>query len=126
MLLLAGTALASAFALITASFALPEALRVALGVPMVLLLPGFALICVLFPGPRLSRSELLLASVGSSLAITTCACVLLGATPVGLARESLAMLLGGGTMALSVVAGAREHRLMQGHQSQRADSQGST
>ena len=117
MPLLAGTLLASALALITASFALPEALRVALGVPMLLLLPGFALICVVLPGRRLSRDELLIASMGSSLAMTACACVLLGATSVGLTRESLALLLGGGTMALSVVAGAREHRWIQGHQS---------
>lgn len=125
MLLLAGTCLAAGLTIVADSFALPQVVRIALGVPMVLLLPGFALVHALVPAAQLSRSELLPASVGASLAMTACACVLLGATPVGLSRESLALLLGGGTMALSVVAGVREHRLIQGRQSHSTDSQGS-
>jgi uncharacterized membrane protein len=123
--LLAGTCLAAALTLITAILALPQALRVAVGVPMVLLLPGYALVCVLLPGPRLSRSECLLVSVGASLAMTTCACVLLGATPVGLSRESLAVLLGSGTVTLSLVAGVRRRRLIQLQRRYVTDSGGS-
>ena len=121
MSLLAATLLASVITVLSGGFALPEALRIPLGVLMVLLLPGFALICVLLPDAQLSRSELWLASLGSSLAVSTCACVLLGATPVGLSRESLALVLGGGSMALSVLAGARELRFAHARQSRSTD-----
>lgn len=107
LLLLSGTCLAASLTVATANVALPQAVRIALGVPIVLLLPGFAIVCAVLPGLQLSGSECLLASVGASLAMTTGACVLLGATPIGLSRESLGVTLGGITIAVSIYAGIR-------------------
>ena len=50
----------------------------------------------------MSSGERLLASVGLSLTVATCAAVLLAATPVGLSGESLGVLLGGFTIVLSI------------------------
>jgi len=106
-LLLSGTGLAAVFTIVTASVAAPQAVRIALGVLIVFVLPGFAILCAVFPGPKLSPSERLLASVGTSLAMTIYVSVLLGTTPMGLSQESLAVTLGGTTIAASLLAGVR-------------------
>jgi uncharacterized membrane protein len=106
-LLLTGTVLAGAFTIVTANVSVPQAARIALGVLIVFVLPGFAILCAVFPGQQLSTSERLLASVGTSLAMTTSASVLLGTTPMGLSQESLAVTLGATTIAGSVIAGIR-------------------
>ena len=105
--LLAGTCLVASVTVATASVAVPQGVRIALGVLMVLVLPGFALVCAVLPERQLSSGECLLASVGMSLAIVTCVAVLLGATPIGLTRGSLAVVLGGSTIILSIFAGFR-------------------
>jgi uncharacterized membrane protein len=104
--LLVGACLVSSVTVATANVALPPAMRIALGALMVLILPGFAVSCAFFPDGQLSRDELLLASVGMSLAMATCAAVLLGAMPTGLSRGSLAAVLGGSTIVLSIYAGS--------------------
>jgi uncharacterized membrane protein len=80
----------------------PEAVQIVLGLLMVFLIPGFSLACAAIP-ERQSLAERLLASVGLSVAVTTCAAVLLAATPVGLTRESLAVFIGCFTIVLSFV-----------------------
>jgi uncharacterized membrane protein len=105
--LLAGTCVGASVTVATATVVVPQGVRIVLGVLMVLVLPGFALVCAVLPERQLSSGECLLASVGMSLAIVTCVAVLLGATPVGLTRESLAVALGGGTIILSIFAGFR-------------------
>jgi uncharacterized membrane protein len=77
-----------------------------LGLLMVFVLPGYALACAALPQHQ-SPVERLLATVGLSLAITTCTAVLLAALPVGLSRESFAVVLGGLTIALSICAAFR-------------------
>jgi uncharacterized membrane protein len=74
---------------------------------MVFVLPGFAAVCAVLPRRELSLGECLLASLGISLAISVCMSVLLAATPIGLTRNSLAAVLGGGTVILSVYAWRR-------------------
>lgn len=103
---LVGSCVAGAVAVAVESFAAPPALRVALGLMMVFVVPGFAASCVVTRRP-LSVGESLLASLGTSLAITICVSVLLAATPVGLTRGSLADVLGGSTIILSVYAWRR-------------------
>ena len=106
-LLLVGAIYVASLTVATGYRVAPEVLRAALGIPMVLLLPGFAVVCALFPKRQLSRGEILLASVGMSLGVTICGGVLLGATPIGLSRTSLSVLLGGLTIALSIYAAIR-------------------
>ena len=79
----------------------PQAVQIVLGVLIVFLAPGFSLACAALP-ERQSSVERLLASVGVSVTMATCAAVLLAATPVGLSRQSLGVLLGGFTIVLSV------------------------
>lgn len=107
LLLLAGTCLAASLTITTAYVATPQAVRIALGVLIVFILPGFAAVCAVLPAPQLPPGERLLASLGISLAIAICTAMLLGATPIGLSRESFAVALGGSTIGLSVVAGFR-------------------
>lgn len=104
--LLAATCLAAAVTVATANVAVPMAMRIALGALIVLILPGFAASCALFPQRQLPLSEHLLASVGMSLAIATCAAVLLGAMPIGLSRASLSAVLGAITIVLSIYGGS--------------------
>jgi uncharacterized membrane protein len=111
LLLLSGTCLVAALTVVTASISVPQAVRTALGLPIVLVLPGFAMLSAVLPRPQLSLIERCLASVGASLAMTTCAGVLLGAAPMGLSRESLALTLGLTTIAASVYAGIRMSRV---------------
>ena len=107
--LLTGTCFVASLTVVTAVVAVPQVVRIVLGVLIVFVLPGFALVSMVPPERQLSGGERLLASVGMSLAIATCATVLLGATPIGLTRSSLAVVLGVFTIALSVCAEVRRH-----------------
>ena len=68
----------------------PQAIRVILGVPLVLILPGFAAVCAVIPTKELTWGERMLASLGVSITITVCVSVLLAAIPIGLSRGSAA------------------------------------
>jgi uncharacterized membrane protein len=85
----------------------PQVVRVVLGIPLVFVLPGYVAMCAVLPGRELSWSERMLATVGASLAVTTCVSVLLAALPVGLSRGSAAITLGVGTAALAMYAWRR-------------------
>jgi uncharacterized membrane protein len=104
---LVGSGLAGAMTVVAAYVAVPQALRVALGVMMVFVVPGFAAVSAVLPKRPLSFAECLVASLGVSLALTVCLCVLLAATPIGLTRSSFAAVLGSGTVILSVYAWRR-------------------
>lgn len=108
-LALVGTFVTAALTAAVASLAVPQAVRITLGLPMVVLLPGFAVVCAVLPDGQLSRGERLLASLGISLAIATCTAVLLAATPIGLSRGSFAAVLGGGTAMVCIYAWFRTH-----------------
>lgn len=107
---LVGCCLIGAATVAAANIAVPQALRVALGVMMVFVVPGFAAVSAVLSGRELSLGERLLASLGISLAISVCMSVLLAATPIGLTRSSLAAVLGGGTVILSICALRRTPR----------------
>jgi hypothetical protein len=124
LLLLAGTCLAATLTIVTVYVATLQAVRVALGVLIVFILPGFAVVCAVLPARQLASGERLLASLGISLAVATCTAVLLGATPIGLGQESFSVTLGGSTIALSVVAGFRLGRGHDGRRSRESPSEG--
>lgn len=81
--------------------------RIAFGLLLVFALPGYATVCALLPESEMSRGERLLASLGASLAITTCVAVLLAAAPVELSKNSATVALGIGTAAISAWAWGR-------------------
>ena len=101
IVLLVGSCLVGLLTVATAYVAVPQAARIALGVLIVFVVPGFALVCSVLPERQFSRGERLLASVGMSLAVAISAAVLLGATPIGLSRLSLAVVLGACTVIFS-------------------------
>ena len=101
---IAGTCLIALITVATAGLTVPQPVRVVLGVPLVFLLSGFAILCTVLPDQQLSWGERLLASLGLSLAMTTCVAVILAATPIGLSKTSFAVALGGITLAMSVSA----------------------
>jgi uncharacterized membrane protein len=107
---IAATCLFALVTVVTARVPVPQPVRVVLGVPLVFLLSGFAVVCTVLPGQRLSWGERLLASLGLSLAITTCVAVSLAASPIGLSRTSFAVALGGITAVLSLCAWFRSPR----------------
>jgi uncharacterized membrane protein len=85
----------------TAPLRVPHPVEVVLGLLMVFVVPGLSLVCAALP-ERQSWVERLLAGVGISVSMTTCAVVLLAATPLGLSRQLLGELLGGVAVVLSV------------------------
>jgi uncharacterized membrane protein len=105
-----GTGAAALLAAIAEGIGAPQAVRIVLGIPLVLVLPGFAAVCAVLPGRELSWGERMLASLGASVAITLCVSVLLAATPIGLSKESAAAVLGIGTVALALYAWVRTRR----------------
>lgn len=98
---LVGTCLVGCTTVAVAMERFPRAALIVIGVLMVFVLPGFALVCVALGGREWS-AEYLLASVGISLAVGVCVAVLLAATRVGLSQESYGVSLGGLTVVLSI------------------------
>lgn len=80
---------------------LPPAVQIVLGLLMVFVVPGLSAVCLALPECQ-SWVERLLASVGISVALATCAVVLLAATPMGFSRQPFGALLGSVTVVLSV------------------------
>ena len=101
---LLGTCVVASLTVVTANLAVPQLVRVALGIPIVFILPGFAIVSVLLPARELSRGERLLAALAISLVTSICVAVLLGAMPVGLSRTSFSFVLGGITITASMFA----------------------
>ena len=79
----------------------PHAVQVVLGLLMVFVVPGLSLVCAAPPDLQ-SWVERLLASVGISVIVATCAAVLLAATPIGFSRQPFGELLGGVAVVLSL------------------------
>jgi uncharacterized membrane protein len=91
----------------------PVAVRVVLGIPLVLILPGYLTLCAALPRREISRVEGTLATLGASLAISTCVSVLLAAIPIGLSRGSAAATLGVITVAVAICAWRRTRRFVE-------------
>jgi hypothetical protein len=82
-------------------------LRAALGIPLVLLLPGYALAAAIFPMRPPHRTEQVLLCLGLSLAAAALGGLVLHLTPWGIQAGSWATLLFGVTFISSVVASLR-------------------
>jgi len=107
LVLLAASCLVCVLAVAASNVANFEISRAALGLLLVLVAPGFALISAAIPKSEFSFYEYLLASVGASLAISTITAVALGAAPIGLTRLSFSITLGCCTVLLSLTATVR-------------------
>jgi hypothetical protein len=109
LLLVSGLALAAlALTLLGVSHPAP---RLLLGLPLALLLPGYALTAALFPQPTLPGADRALYTLGLSLCASILGGFALNASPWGLVAESWAALLAYLTLAGCVVAFARRHWL---------------
>lgn len=75
-----------------------------LTLPLVLLLPGYALVSALFPTRSLGVAERLMFSLGLSLVVVVLGGFVLNWMPFGLRASSWAVLLAGITLAASAVA----------------------
>lgn len=98
-LTLTGVALAAVLAaIITGGAISTTTVRSMFGVPLELVLPGYALAEVIFPRRSLGMPGRLIAAFGFSLAVTVLGGVALNWTPWGLRAESLAAVLGSVTV----------------------------
>jgi hypothetical protein len=97
-------------ALAAVFFELHPLLRVVFAVPLVLFLPGYALLSALAPARSLEPIERLLVSLGLSFAATIVAGLLLAMTPFRLSPLSWAVMLAGVTLVASAVAWLRRVR----------------
>jgi uncharacterized protein DUF1616 len=102
-LLLLGALLWVAAAVAAVLLDAPTAVRAALGVPLVLLLPGFALVSAFLPAGAPAMQRLVLA-VSSSIALVIGTALALAAAGADLDQTSWIAALGGVTAALLVVA----------------------
>ncbi len=94
---------AAALALVLSGSSSPV-LRTIFALPLVLLLPGYALTAALFPNRTLSIPECSAFSLGLSLAIAAFGGLLLNWTPWGLQATSWAVLLASVTLGASLIA----------------------
>src|SRR6476659_3163176 len=85
-------------------------LRALVGLPLVLLVPGYAIVAAAFPAGRLGTIERLLFSLGASLAVGALAGLLLHWTELGLRPAAWAVALGNLTLVSSLLALARRWR----------------
>lgn len=119
LVVIAGLAVAAALgqlltALLPDSNPLTIALRVLTGIPLALLLPGYALSLLLSPGKESSGMPLLrraMWTVGLSLIVTVLGGLVLNVTPIGLSRLGWTILLTAVTVAAAAgVAVDRRYR----------------
>lgn len=97
-------------ALIAVLLQVNEWLRAAFALPLVIVLPGYALAAALFPGGALSAPERLLFTFGGSLATGVLGGLLLNLTPWGLNPASWTVLLAFVTVAAALTALLRRER----------------
>jgi uncharacterized membrane protein len=74
------------------------ALRLAVGFPLVVLVPGYALMAATCPGPSVWGAERLALSIGTSLTVAVLTGLMLHWTPWGLQPVSWSVALGGVTL----------------------------
>jgi len=85
----------------------PTWLRVLLGIPLVFVLPGHALLLLVDPEERLGRVEWFALSLAASLSITILTGMALAVTPFGLQAQTMILLLSLLSIALTFAAQAR-------------------
>jgi len=107
----AAAAAIAAMTVVTAFFSVPIAVRTALGLLTVFVLPGFAVERALHagpdPDPAADPDAQPFVWLGFSLAISVVTAVALAASPIGISRESFAVALGGFTALVALYAGLR-------------------
>ena len=105
--------LCSALAAVAMTLALlaPEIgpVRALVALPLVLFVPGYALVAAAFPAGRLGTIERLLFSLGASLAVAALAGLLLHWTALGLRPAAWAVTLGNITLVASLIALVRRN-----------------
>ncbi len=94
--------------------------RALVALPLVLFVPGYALVAAAFPAGRLGTIERLLFSLGASLAVAALAGLLLHWTTLGLRPAAWAVALGNITLVASLIALVRRWRQPVGDPVQRA------
>ena len=104
LLALATACVVAVLTIASPGLAMPQPVRIVLGVLMVFAAPGFAAATSVETTRRFTVAELLVASLGISLSLAVCTAVFLGATPAHLSSETFAVMLGAITLTLSVVA----------------------
>lgn len=104
---LIGSCVVASLVIVAAIVEVPQVLRVAPGIALVLVLPGFVALSMAGQAPKLPFIELALASLGISVATATCVATLLASTPIGLGRASFGIVLGGITLIGSIIALAK-------------------
>src|SRR4051794_27602344 len=85
-------------------------LKALLTIPLVLFLPGYALVTALFPSMVVPTVERILMAIGGSIVLAIVVGLVLGALPLHLSTGSWAAVLLTLTLALIVVAWARRTR----------------
>ena len=83
--------------------------RVILAIPMVFMVPGYAVVCALFPRPTFKLAEQVLLSICGSITLAILAGFVLHWTPWGLQATSLIAILTGITFAAYIVAVLRRN-----------------
>jgi hypothetical protein len=107
---LAAVSVLALTALTAVALDLHPLLRVVLAVPLVLFLPGYAILSALAPARPLEAIERVLVSLGLSFAVTIVVGILLALTPVRLSALSWAITLAGLTLAGCAIAWVRRVR----------------
>ena len=114
--LLAASCAVGVLAISTADIDMFPIARVTLGLLIVFIVPGFALVSAILPKRQFSPGEYVLSTLGASLALSATAAVALGAAPVGLSKLSISVALGCCTLLFSITAvvRARVHKAPRG------------
>jgi len=99
--------------LITVIIFLPhQALRIIIGFPFVLFLPGYALVSALFPGQSaINSARRIIYSLGLSIIVVPLIGILLNYTPWGITLESILYTLASFILGTSIIAWVRIKRL---------------
>ncbi len=102
----------SAVLILTIVFLPFSSLRIAIGLPFVLLFPGYTLICALFPGKKdLDGIERLALSIGLSLTVVSLIGLALNYTPFGIRLHPIVVSLFIFTLLMSILSSYRRDKL---------------
>jgi hypothetical protein len=90
---------------------MPDVVRAVFGLPLVLVCPGYALLCAFFPGRPTGWPERALLTVGLSLAVAILGAVALNASLWGLQTTVWVILFGSVTVLASLIGAVRRRDL---------------
>jgi len=108
-LITTASAVLAAYLIPSDSFFMP--IRLALGLPFVLLLPGYVVLQALFPAADLHRFDRMALSVGVSLVLDIFSGVLLNYSPWGIQLLSILLVDGTFTVSFAILAFLRQFEL---------------